>query len=184
MKIFVLIALISFNLFAQEEESEALRAMRISCEKHKVGLGCFNYANMLIRTDKNELANKFFELGCKLDHSPSCKKEKWVIPDVVITKKAPVEKQSAESNSDSEVTSAFDIKDPTPYKNNTTISTSNQNSQMGSSSSSPMHSQAAATDSTESAQPASETATESAAAEAPASAPATDPALGVAYPSP
>lgn len=190
MKIFVLIALISFNLFAQEEESEALRAMRISCEKHKVGLGCFNYANMLIRAENNELANKFFELGCKQDHSPSCKKEKWVIPDVVITKKAPVEKQTAESNSDSEITSAFDIKDPTPYKNNTTISTSNQNSQMSSSSSAPNNTLPTATaeasqsdteTAAESSEPQSTTTTEAPAATA---APVGDPSLGVAYPNP
>jgi hypothetical protein len=88
MKILVLIALMTFNLFAQEEESEALSAMRISCEKQKVGLGCFNYANMLIRADKKELADKFFELGCKYNHSSSCKKEKWDLPDVVITNKS------------------------------------------------------------------------------------------------
>ncbi len=54
--------------------------MRLSCEKQKVGLGCFNYANMLFRLEKSDEADKYFEMGCKLEHSPSCSKEKWDLP--------------------------------------------------------------------------------------------------------
>jgi hypothetical protein len=80
MKHFALFLFLSFPLFAQDEESEALKAMRLSCEKQKVGLGCFNYANMLLRLDKSDEADKYFEMGCKLEHSPSCSKEKWDLP--------------------------------------------------------------------------------------------------------
>jgi hypothetical protein len=110
MKIFALLILISFSLFAQDEESEALRTMRISCEKQKIGLACFNYANMLIRAKKDDSVDTYFEMGCKLDHSPSCKKEKWVIPDVIITRTP--KKESDNSSSTPEVFSAFDLKSP------------------------------------------------------------------------
>lgn len=80
MKHYALFLFISFPLFAQNEESEALKAMRLSCEKQKVGLGCFNYANMLLRLDKSDETDKYFEMGCKLEHSPSCSKEKWDLP--------------------------------------------------------------------------------------------------------
>ena len=80
MKHYALFLFLSFPLFAQNEESEALKAMRLSCEKQKVGLGCFNYANMLLRLDKSDEADKYFEMGCKLEHSPSCSKEKWDLP--------------------------------------------------------------------------------------------------------
>jgi|GEM_PF-5655028 len=86
MKLVVILCLFSMSLFAQEEESEALRAMRLSCEKQRVALGCFNYANMLARLEKNEEADKAFELGCKLGDSPSCKKEKWDLPAPVAAK--------------------------------------------------------------------------------------------------
>lgn len=127
MKIYVLMALMSFSLFAQEEESEALRSMRLSCEKQKVGLGCFNYANMLIRIEKNDMADKYFEIGCKLDHSPSCKKEKWVIPEVVIKKIVPTPDKIKQLENDSSqgVTSAFDIKAPAGYTGSSTAQSSN-----------------------------------------------------------
>ena len=83
MKMILLFFFISLgSLFAQiqDQESEVLRAMRLSCEKQKVALGCFNYANMLIRLDRADQADAFFDLGCKLDHSPSCQKEKWTLP--------------------------------------------------------------------------------------------------------
>ena len=86
MKLFLTLCLLlmTFHLFAQEEEeTEALKAMRLSCQKHKVGLGCYNYANMLIRADKADQAETIFEMGCKLDHSPSCQKEKWSLPAIV-----------------------------------------------------------------------------------------------------
>ncbi len=132
MKIYVLLALLSFNLYAQDEETEALRAMRISCVKQKVGLGCFNYANMLIRADKEDLADTYFEKGCKLEHSPSCKKEKWEIPEPVAYV-APVKateskddaKSSSKSNSEDEVISAFDITAPPGYTPSSQSSSSN-----------------------------------------------------------
>jgi hypothetical protein len=82
--------------------------MRISCEKQKIGLACFNYANMLIRAKKDDSVDTYFEMGCKLDHSPSCKKEKWIIPDVIITRTP--KKESEDSSSTPEVFSAFDLK--------------------------------------------------------------------------
>jgi len=100
MKLVVILCLFSLSLFAQEEESEALRAMRLSCEKQKVALGCFNYANMLARLEKNEEADKAFELGCKLGDSPSCKKEKWDLPAPVAAKvptDAPIEPKESVS---------------------------------------------------------------------------------------
>jgi len=80
MKLYALFLFLSFPLFAQNEESEALKAMRLSCEKQKVGLGCFNYANMLLRIEKSDEADKYFEMGCKLNHSLSCSKDKWDLP--------------------------------------------------------------------------------------------------------
>lgn len=78
-----------FILFAvpalAQEESEALSAMRLGCNKHGVALGCFNYANMLVREEKQDQADKYFERGCKLKHEGSCLKQKWDIPDRVKT---------------------------------------------------------------------------------------------------
>lgn len=94
MKILVLLIVLSFNLFAQdEEESEYLRALRLSCDKQKVALGCFNYANALMRKGNEEAAEKYFALGCKQEHSPSCKKEKWDLPEGA----KPVEKPGVEA---------------------------------------------------------------------------------------
>ena len=80
MKLYALFLFLSLPLFAQNEESEALKAMRLSCEKQKVGLGCFNFANMLLRVDRSDEADKYFEMGCKLNYSPSCSKDKWDLP--------------------------------------------------------------------------------------------------------
>ena len=80
MKLYALFLFLSFPLLAQNEESEALKAMRLSCEKQKVALGCFNYANMLLRIEKSDEADKYFEMGCKLNYSPSCSKDKWDLP--------------------------------------------------------------------------------------------------------
>lgn len=68
-----------------QEESEALSAMRLGCNKHGVALGCFNYANMLVREEKQDEAEKYFEKGCKLKHEGSCQQQKWDIPDRVKT---------------------------------------------------------------------------------------------------
>lgn len=108
MKLFMIFCLISLSAFAvEEEESEALRALRISCEKQKVGLGCFNYANMLVRIEKSDDAEKYYEMGCKLSHEPSCAKEKWdlperkAIPEIVELPASPAP-ESVESEQDSE----------------------------------------------------------------------------------
>lgn len=76
MKIFILLMIFSLSAWAQEEESEALRALRLSCQQN-VGLGCYNYANMLLKRDQQENANKYFEMGCKLEHADSCSKKTW-----------------------------------------------------------------------------------------------------------
>lgn len=82
MKLFVFLCLVLSTLvLAQEEESEALRVLRLACEKQKVALGCFNYANMLVREEKPDQADKYYEMGCKLSHAPSCSKEKWDLPE-------------------------------------------------------------------------------------------------------
>lgn len=102
MKILGLFLVLSLAAFAQEEEeSEALKAMRLSCEKQKVALGCYNYANMLLRIEKSDQADKYFEMGCKLSHSPSCQKEKWDLPSATPSKSpapqaAPAEKPETE----------------------------------------------------------------------------------------
>lgn len=80
MKIVLLLMLLSHNSFAQNDESEYFRALRLSCEKQKVALGCFNYANTLMRAGNEEMASKYFDLGCKQNHTPSCSKEKWDSP--------------------------------------------------------------------------------------------------------
>lgn len=76
MQFIIVLLLFSLNVFAQEEESEALKALRLSCQQN-VGLGCYNYANMLLKRDQQENANKYFEMGCKLEHSDSCVKKSW-----------------------------------------------------------------------------------------------------------
>jgi TPR repeat protein len=76
MKIFILLLSLSLSVFAQKEESEALRALRLSCQQ-KIGLGCYNYANMLLKRNQQEDADKYFEMGCKLEHSDSCIKKSW-----------------------------------------------------------------------------------------------------------
>ena len=53
--------------------------------KHGVALGCYNYANMLVRSEKSDEAEKYFERGCKLKHEGSCQRQKWDIPDRVKT---------------------------------------------------------------------------------------------------
>ena len=74
-KTIMFMLILSLNAFAQEE-SEALRALRLSCQQN-VGLGCYNYANMLLKRDQPENADKYFEMGCKLEHSDSCSKKSW-----------------------------------------------------------------------------------------------------------
>lgn len=73
---FLCLFIFIFSLAHAEEESEALRALRLSCRQH-VALGCYNYANMMLKRDLREEADKYFELGCKLEHSDSCSKKAW-----------------------------------------------------------------------------------------------------------
>lgn len=76
-KFMIFLMVFSFNLKAEEqEESEALRALRLSCEKHKVALGCYNYANLLL-SQKKENSEAIFKLGCDLGHQDSCSKKTW-----------------------------------------------------------------------------------------------------------
>jgi hypothetical protein len=75
MKIFFLLLLFPL-LSRSEEESEGLRALRLSCQQ-KVALGCYNYANMMLKRERSEEAQKYFDLGCKLEHSDSCGRKTW-----------------------------------------------------------------------------------------------------------
>ena len=76
MNNFIVITLLFLtNIFASE--SEALRAMRLGCDRQKVALGCYNYANLLIQKDEKNLAEKYFDKGCKLGNSSSCDKKTW-----------------------------------------------------------------------------------------------------------
>lgn len=73
----IMLVMFSSNLRAEvEEESEALRALRLSCVKHKVALGCYNYANLLL-SQKKENSESMFKLGCELGHQDSCSKKTW-----------------------------------------------------------------------------------------------------------
>ena len=83
MRTLILFIILITPALAQEEETEALSAMRLGCIKSAVALGCYNYANMLSRSEKADEAEKYFERGCKLKHEASCQKQKWDIPDRV-----------------------------------------------------------------------------------------------------
>ena len=95
MRTLILFILFITPALAQEEETEALSAMRLGCMKSGVALGCYNYANMLVRSEKADEAEKYFERGCKLKHEGSCQKQKWDIPDRV----QPVVAEEAPSHS-------------------------------------------------------------------------------------
>ena len=67
MKMFFLLLLfISTASVVAVEETEGMRAMRLGCEKQKLGLGCTNYANFLIKNGRESEADAYFEKGCKL----------------------------------------------------------------------------------------------------------------------
>lgn len=86
MKILLLIPFLIGHVAAQSvEETEFQKALRLSCNKHKIGLSCFNYANNLAREDKADEAQKYFELGCQLKHEASCQQERWDIPERIKT---------------------------------------------------------------------------------------------------
>lgn len=76
MPLILLLTLFLAFSFASEE-TEALRAVRLGCDKQKVALGCYNYANFLLKSGDSSTADSYFEKGCGLGHEPSCKKEAW-----------------------------------------------------------------------------------------------------------
>lgn len=76
MPLIFLLCLFSALSFASEE-TEALRAVRLGCDKQKVALGCYNYANFLLKSGDSTAADSYFEKGCGLGHQPSCQKEAW-----------------------------------------------------------------------------------------------------------
>lgn len=77
----VLCVTLSSVSYGQQQETEFVKALRLSCDKHKLALGCYNYANSLQRSGNELDADKYFEISCKLGHSPSCQKEKWDLPE-------------------------------------------------------------------------------------------------------
>lgn len=98
MPLILLLTLFSAFSFASEE-TEALRAVRLGCDKQKVALGCYNYANFLLKSGDSSAADSYFEKGCGLGHEPSCKKEEWE------TKPTSSDTQEKNDNTKSEVTS-------------------------------------------------------------------------------
>ncbi|HXH76816.1 MAG TPA: hypothetical protein VNJ08_17740 [Bacteriovoracaceae bacterium] len=72
----LLFSLLSTPLFASEE-SEGLKAIRLGCERQKLALGCYNYANFMLKNGDLPGADKYFDLGCKLGHESSCSKAPW-----------------------------------------------------------------------------------------------------------
>jgi hypothetical protein len=78
--IYLLICFCTFSYAV--EESEALRISRVSCDKEKNPMSCYNYANFLHRAGDSSASDTYFEKGCKLDHKPSCDKELWEIKSV------------------------------------------------------------------------------------------------------
>lgn len=68
--LFTLLALIINPSLAKE--SEALRMMRYACENNGSSKACFNYANLLLRRNQKEKAQRFFKRGCELGSKRSC----------------------------------------------------------------------------------------------------------------
>ena len=95
---------ITFFLFSSllfGSESELMRSMKLGCEKQKLAIGCYHYANLLIKNGNESLANKFFEKGCKLGNSSACSKERWKFapiqpPAEVVTKKTEFKEKDVE----------------------------------------------------------------------------------------
>lgn len=75
--LFFIFLIISGSNVLAFEETEGMRSMRLGCEKQKLGLGCHNYANFLIKNDRETEADAYFEKGCKLAHQESCEKKRW-----------------------------------------------------------------------------------------------------------
>ena len=85
----VLLFVITASVVAVEE-TEGMRAMRLGCEKQKLGLGCTNYANFLIKNGRESEADAYFEKGCKLGHQDGCDKKKWAVKEVVVPQPEPI----------------------------------------------------------------------------------------------
>ena len=91
MKMFFLLLLfISTASVVAVEETEGMRAMRLGCEKQKLGLGCTNYANFLIKNGRESEADAYFEKGCKLGHQDGCDKKRWPVKEVIVIEPEPV----------------------------------------------------------------------------------------------
>ncbi len=59
------------------EETEGMKASRLGCNIQKLAKGCHNYANFLLKLNENNLANEYFEKGCKYSDESPCQKERW-----------------------------------------------------------------------------------------------------------
>ncbi len=102
MKLLILLNLIVFSSFA---ESEAFRHLKISCEKRNIKLACYNLARLYSRKNKLEMSDRFYKMGCKLGHKPSCNKE-----DKPYITKAPKRKISSIKIKEYSATNTTDLK--------------------------------------------------------------------------
>jgi hypothetical protein len=73
----ILISLYAFLATAKPEESEAIRAVRLGCEKQRLGRGCVNYANFLLKNGDEKKAKVYFQKGCKLKVQDGCDQKRW-----------------------------------------------------------------------------------------------------------
>ncbi len=73
----LLMFICSVSAWAQVEESEVMRAMRLGCDKERLGLGCYNYANMLIKKGQPERADAYFIKACQYKNQDGCDKKIW-----------------------------------------------------------------------------------------------------------
>lgn len=82
--------------------------MRLGCDKQKLGLGCTNYANFLIKNDRESEADAYFEKGCKLGNQDGCDKKRWAVKEVVSPEpeaivESPIEEKPVEAPVESPV---------------------------------------------------------------------------------
>ena len=77
MNIFLYLFLFSVSAWPQDKESEALKAARLGCDKQNQALGCYVYANWLIKIQENQKADTYFEKACKLNLQDGCDKKIW-----------------------------------------------------------------------------------------------------------
>ena len=92
---YLILLLLSVPIYAQE--SEALHAMKLGCEKGKSAIGCYHYANLLIRNQKESEASEIFKKSCQLGYKPACDEEKWESLQVK-KESGPIEPASSESS--------------------------------------------------------------------------------------